>query len=851
YHTIAIGTDGTLWAWGANTYGQLGDGTTVNSSSPKQIGAAINWSSITAGSNHTLAIKSDGTLFGFGRNNYGQLTGLILPHDIVAPLTENVSFTMSKNTSKTFTSSDFTFRDPNPTDSLKNIYITSLPSAGTLQLNSVDVALNQEINTSSISNLVFTPVADAVASPYTSFSFKVNDGENNSTLSYTSTINVIDNPPTLAAISNMNLAEDASPVTIQLAGNDVNGDTLSYTASSSNTNIARVSLVGNALTISPVANASGTIQVTATVTASAKSASRTFTVSISAVNDAPVITTGFNTLNLLEDAPGFAVNMNIGDIEGNTLSVSITSNNPALVSVTPNFASSLSSLSYAGKTLSFNVGLGANAYGSATVTIQVSDGVASVTKSFIINVASVNDFPIVSTELNTVNVLEDADILTLNMNVNDIDGDALSITVESDQPSLVSVTQDFANTLNTGEYSDIPLAFKLKIAENANGVATITVTLNDGVKTITKTFTINVTSVNDAPILEDIPQLVVYKNFSDQNITLVVTDIDSNAITYSATAVDPSLISGITFTNNIMTISSLSGASGSTDITVVANDGENNSSKTFNLNIIALALGDNVEQSATSEITTTQESTTTKFTLENDLSLQIQENTDGTSTQEIQVAGVSVKTISELSNATTEFTSEGVSTSYNDANMALSVTNSATGTTTSELSIADLITKVISDFIGALTQITRDTNGNVEIRTSLSVKIDSLISVTSKADGTSQSNVRNADITSSVSSQIAGSTTVVKTDGEVEMTAGELEEEPGYMTKAVVRTRADGEMRSEFIRVSKSDPSDVRVLHSTLSRNSRFPAGSKTDVLRIENRIFIKTRVSLTQNLNI
>ncbi len=73
YHTIAIKTDGTLWAWGMNSSGQLGDGTTSDKNVPTKIGTATNWSQISAGNNHTLAIKTDGTLWAWGVNLYGQL----------------------------------------------------------------------------------------------------------------------------------------------------------------------------------------------------------------------------------------------------------------------------------------------------------------------------------------------------------------------------------------------------------------------------------------------------------------------------------------------------------------------------------------------------------------------------------------------------------------------------------------------------------------------------------------------------------------------------------------------------------------------------------------------------------
>ncbi|MBI4833838.1 MAG: chromosome condensation regulator RCC1 [Planctomycetes bacterium] len=76
YHTLAIKTNGTLWAWGNNEYGQLGLGTSgsgTERTSPNQVGSANNWNMIAGGKYHTLAVKSDGTLWAWGLNNDGQL----------------------------------------------------------------------------------------------------------------------------------------------------------------------------------------------------------------------------------------------------------------------------------------------------------------------------------------------------------------------------------------------------------------------------------------------------------------------------------------------------------------------------------------------------------------------------------------------------------------------------------------------------------------------------------------------------------------------------------------------------------------------------------------------------------
>ena len=75
YHTAAIKTDGTLWTWGYNGYGQVGDGTTTDRLSPgTTLGGGTNWKQVSAGKEHSIAaIKTDGTLWTWGYNGYGQL----------------------------------------------------------------------------------------------------------------------------------------------------------------------------------------------------------------------------------------------------------------------------------------------------------------------------------------------------------------------------------------------------------------------------------------------------------------------------------------------------------------------------------------------------------------------------------------------------------------------------------------------------------------------------------------------------------------------------------------------------------------------------------------------------------
>jgi alpha-tubulin suppressor-like RCC1 family protein len=73
YHTLEIKKDGTLYAWGYNRYGQLGDGTTVDKKSPVQIGTNSNWASVSAGEYFSTGLTKDGSIYIWGCSKYKSL----------------------------------------------------------------------------------------------------------------------------------------------------------------------------------------------------------------------------------------------------------------------------------------------------------------------------------------------------------------------------------------------------------------------------------------------------------------------------------------------------------------------------------------------------------------------------------------------------------------------------------------------------------------------------------------------------------------------------------------------------------------------------------------------------------
>ncbi|MEI7596121.1 MAG: T9SS type A sorting domain-containing protein [Bacteroidota bacterium] len=73
FHCMTVKNDGTVWAWGRNTYGNLGDGSVAHRSIPVQMQGIADVAGMAAGTNFSLIYKTDGTFWGCGRNLSGQL----------------------------------------------------------------------------------------------------------------------------------------------------------------------------------------------------------------------------------------------------------------------------------------------------------------------------------------------------------------------------------------------------------------------------------------------------------------------------------------------------------------------------------------------------------------------------------------------------------------------------------------------------------------------------------------------------------------------------------------------------------------------------------------------------------
>jgi hypothetical protein len=410
-------------------------------------------------------------------------------------------------------------------------------------------------------------------------------------------VKLTNQPPTLNALANVTLNENASLQTVNLAGittgatNQV--QTLTVTASSSNPGLIPTPAVSytspnatGSITFAPVAYSFGSATITVTVNnggASNNIVSQSFTVTVNPVNQAPTLNAlanvtinenaGLQTVNLSGITSG-ATN------ESQTLTVTTASSNPGLI---PTPAISYTSPNATGSITFTPVAYG---FGSATITVTVNDGGTSnnvVSRTFAVTVNPVNQAPTLD-PLANVTINENASFQTVNLTgitsgaTNE--NQTLTVTTASSNPGLIPAPAvSYTSPNATGSITFAPTA-------NGFGSATITVTVNDGGTSnnvVSRTFAVTVNPVNQAPTLDPLANVTINENAGLQTVnltgitsgatnesqTLAVTTSSSNtgliptpAVTYTS----PGTTGSIKFTPVASTY-------GSATVTVTVNDG--------------------------------------------------------------------------------------------------------------------------------------------------------------------------------------------------------------------------------------------------------------------------------------
>ena len=462
--------------------------------------------------------------------------------------------------------------------------------------------------------LTFAPAPNAFGSA--TITVTVNNGGASNhivTQSFTVTVSAVNQPPTLGAMANLSINENAGGQNLALtgiaSGNAGQNQVLTVTAVSSNPALIPTPTVAYAspnatgtLTFAPVPNAFGSATITVTVNnggASNHIVTQSFTVTVSAVNQPPTLGAMAN-LSIKENAGKQTVDLT-GIASGNAgqnqvLTVTAVSSNPALIP-TPTVAYTSPN---ATGTLTFAPA--PNAFGSATITVTVNNGGASshiVTQSFTVTVNAVNQFPTLGAIAN-LSIKENAGKQTIDLtgfaSGNAGQNQVLTVTAVSSNPALIptpAVAYTSPNATGTLTFAPAPNAF---------GSATITVIVNNGGARnhiVTQSFTVTVNAVSQPPALGAIANLTIKENAGKQTVDL--TGITPGAkkpnqkLKVTAVSSNPALIPtpAVAYTSpratGTLIFTPVRGASGSAIITVTVNNGgANNNTATQSFTVAVL-----------------------------------------------------------------------------------------------------------------------------------------------------------------------------------------------------------------------------------------------------------------------
>jgi hypothetical protein len=462
---------------------------------------------------------------------------------------------------------------------------------------------------SATGSLNFTPVANANGTA--TITVTVNDGatENNTvSRSFVVTVNSFNAPPTLDALNNLSIAENAPLQAVNLSGISAGpgeNQTLTITATSGNTSVIPHPTVNytspnatGTLSFTPVTDANGSATITVTVNdgqAQSNTVTRTFNVTVNGVNNPPTLN-ALSDVVINEDAGLTIVNLTgIGSgaaNESQTLTVTATSDNTALV---PNPTVGYVSPNSTG-TLSFTPP--ANSNGTANITVTVNDGQAqnnTFSRTFAVIINPVNDAP-------TLDALTDINISanrpndltpppTQVVNLSGITAGAggesqtLTVTATSGNPALIpNPTVNYTSPNNTGTISFAPTA-------NATGAVAIVVTVSDGQEQVTRLF--NVRLMVSQLTLSAIPNQFTSPGVATAPLPLTITapSIPVNTVKLTAISSNPSLVPnsyvkfGGTGNNRTVTVVPYKSNVGTANITIWASNGSISNSTTFQVDV--------------------------------------------------------------------------------------------------------------------------------------------------------------------------------------------------------------------------------------------------------------------------
>jgi len=422
----------------------------------------------------------------YGGSWANRRTYVIVPNPNSTPVASNSSKTLNEDGSAVI-AANFTDADSGDTHTITNL---SQPGTGSVSVSGL--------------NMTYTPPANWSGS--TSFTYKVKDNNNatSGTATVSITVNAVNDAPVAGAMSFSTNEDTAQSKTVSVSDVDDSSGFTAYVVSQPSTGTGSVAVSGLSYTYTPPANWSGSTSFSYRVKddGGKYSATKTASVTVSAVNDAPVAATmSFNT----NEDTAQTKTVSITDVDDSSGFTAYIVSQPT----SGTGAVSLSGLSY-------TYTPPANWSGTTSFTYRVKDdgGKYSATKTASVTVNAVNDAPVAG----AMSFSTDEDTAeTVTVTATDID-DTTGFTGE-----VVSQSS------SDGSVSVSGMDFTFTPAANWSGTTSFTYRVSDdgGANSATKTASVTVTAVNDAPVTGALS----FSTDEDAALvqTVVVTDVDDSS----------------------------------------------------------------------------------------------------------------------------------------------------------------------------------------------------------------------------------------------------------------------------------------------------------------------------------
>ncbi|MBX3054376.1 MAG: tandem-95 repeat protein [Caldilineaceae bacterium] len=428
-------------------------------------------------------------------------------------------------------------------------------------------------------SLTITPTENMYGASFVTI--ELGDGEDVSRFTFTLFVDSVNDRPQLDDLPDVSTPED-KPLTIAFKAWDVETpfSQLFYSAETSNPGLlpqgslqfSRTS-TENRLRMSPAPDMFGSAIVSVTVSDGHLTATKSFVLTVDAVNDPPTVSTPANLSTPQGITATAAFVVNDKDTPLDALIITFATSNPTL------FPDGSLVLGGSGSSRSVTLNPAQGVYGSANITILVDDGTDNATSTFKASVLA----PPTITPIPDQSTDEDVS-LAVDFAVGDPDTDlrSLRLTGFTGNPLLVPAANiTFAGTGESRTATVRP-------APNLSGTARLTVTVGDGSLTASTTFTLTVRAVNDPPTIATIPAQLIDQDGTGI-VTVSIADIDNDpaALVLTATSSAPELIPDdrLEFAGSgasrRLSFTAVHGRSGLATLTVKASDGAAEASISF------------------------------------------------------------------------------------------------------------------------------------------------------------------------------------------------------------------------------------------------------------------------------